>query len=134
MSTDLPNLDEVQARADAATEGQWSGDDEHGEIPGAAPAWVVSRRAEDGRWVHDLADVWGPDAPANAAFIAHARTDVPALLKATRAALRVADQLERLAARHPDSETGQVEAAAAHEIRSAVTAHIDITPRKPADD
>lgn len=53
--------------------------------------------------------------------------DVPALSAAIRDVLAVADQLDRLAARHPDSETGHVETAAAHEIRAAITAHIDTT-------
>lgn len=71
----------------------------------------------------------------DAAFASAA--DVPTLIdevKRLRAAVRdvldVANQFDRLAACHPDSETGQVESAAASEIRRAVTAHIDNTTKE----
>ena len=71
----------------------------------------------------------------DAAFASAA--DVPDLIdevKRLRAAMRdvldVANQFNRLAARHLDSETGQVESAVAHEIRRAVIAHIDIAPKE----
>lgn len=98
--TTLPSLDAIQARADA-----WRDAKEH------------SHESQ-----HQLVVA----VAAASASVA----DVPVLVAALRAALAVADQLDRLASRHPDSETGQVETAAAHEIRRAVTAHIDTTPKE----
>lgn len=54
----------------------------------------------------------------------------PAPSTMAQSVLDVADRFDRLAARHPDSETGQVEIAAAHEIRRAIAAHIDTTPKE----
>ena len=71
-------LDEIQARADAATEGPWT--------------WAARTTADGDEWaVFDGGDSalaanrdgWAPDA----AFIAAARTDVPRLVAALRAVL-----------------------------------------------
>lgn len=71
-------LDEIQARADAATEGPWT--------------WAAHTTADGDEWaVFDGGDSalaanrdgWAPDA----AFIAAARTDVPRLVAALRAVL-----------------------------------------------
>ena len=73
-------LDEIQARADAATEGPWT--------------WAAHTTADGDEWaVFDGGDSaiaanrdgWAPDA----AFIAAARTDLPRLVAALRAVLEV---------------------------------------------
>ena len=56
--------------------------------------------------------------------------EVRALVRTIQAVLEVADGFERLASRHPESETGQVEAAVANEIRCAVIVRIDTTPKE----
>lgn len=88
----LDRLDEIQARADAATDGPWT--------------WASHRTVDGDEWAvfdpHDWAlasnrDGWTPDAE----FIAAARTDVPWLIEqvrkldaALRAVLDVCDELE----------------------------------------
>ena len=104
--TDL--LDEIQDRADHATEGPWfrgrfsigAGLD-HGD-PDAIPVERVIM-------------------PGDAVFIAHAREDVPRMVAALRAVLRQADALDELAA----SPIGSVHAGAlslgARSVRRAIT-------------
>ena len=127
-----PKLADITQRAEAATEGPWEVDgsevSQHWSLP---EPWLTVASNE----VACMSYCYGGSARGierdeDAAFIAHARTDVPALSAAVRDVLAVADQLDRLAARHPDSETGRVETAAAHEIRTAITAHIDTTPKE----
>ena len=82
------DLARIEARAAAATEGPWvveTPESVYGHDGG--PDWA------DLRWVSDRATVadddppWlGPVATADAEFIAHARTDVPALVAALREA------------------------------------------------
>jgi hypothetical protein len=67
-------LAEIAARAGAATPGPWCTDDweiYRGSEPGAGAEWIGETCRAVGRSVEDC---------ANAAFIAAARTDVPALL------------------------------------------------------
>ena len=89
----------------------------------------ITQRAEARAAYEGRSDAeYDPDVATDLACASAA--DVPALSTAIHDVLAVADQFDRLAARHPDSETGQVETAAAHEIRRAVTAHIDTTPKE----
>ena len=71
-------LNEIEARANAATEGPWEADPLEGNLD--APGGGV-RVAEVGMWRDDDAN-----------FIARARTDVPALVAALRAVLDLADR------------------------------------------
>ena len=89
-------LEEIKARVEAATRGPWLDMDGGGEISDR-PAHVVTRADSGTPWfICDLQDDLG-DPPegwedtstgpggcpvANAAFIAHARQDVPTLIKA----------------------------------------------------
>lgn len=90
-------LDEIQARADSATVGPWEAGhrssldwlsqspaiDNDGHEPGSA---VGPADAVDPLW----GSLWpSRNATADAEFIAHARTDLPALVAALRAALAV---------------------------------------------
>lgn len=80
-------LGEVEARANAATEGPWK----RWEGPGGGPGLnIVGADASlvacaDGSVGRD--DAWLPHVEPNAAFIAAARTDVPRLVAALRMAL-----------------------------------------------
>jgi len=89
----------IEARAQAASPGPWdygtgySSDGERQSVTKADKAdfLVLSLNGEDAPlWLIDNADVIpavtgdGPNAKANAEFIAHARTDVPALLALVR--------------------------------------------------
>lgn len=67
-------LDQIEARANAATKGPW----EFGTCDGGCCNWADT---ESG------AQVFGADTPETADFIVHARTDVPALVAALRAVL-----------------------------------------------
>lgn len=86
------DLDAIEARANAATDGPWLGYDERSDLreenPDVNPMWVVAHMEPDGvNWVRDIADIGGGEQDeADAEFIAHARTDVPALVAALREA------------------------------------------------
>lgn len=68
-------LDDIKARAAAATDGPWSVSDwEDGVFT------VDEETAEDGRGFLSLNE-------SNATFIAHARTDIPDLLRVVEAAV-----------------------------------------------
>ena len=78
--TDAPDLNAIEARANAATKGPWvwqANDDGY-------PQQIVGN--DDGLVL--VAETFiGPEHfPSEAEFIAHARTDVPALVAALRAA------------------------------------------------
>lgn len=80
----MKRLDEIEARANAATEGPW--EVEHHYARGVG-RYVVSE-------VHPPVECEGNGAGGvyrseDAEFIAHARTDVPALVSALRAVLEV---------------------------------------------
>jgi len=85
-------LTRVEAAAAAATDGPWSADDEHGDIPGAAPAWCVSQATDDGAYLRDVAY---PLTESDAAFIALSRDVVPRMAAGYRALLEVRDDLRR---------------------------------------
>ena len=91
--TDLTDadLDAIEQRANAASEGPWSQDSDD---PGLV--WGEQRSSGDGYWSL-FASETGHDAtaqPQDAEFIAHARTDVPALLAEVRR-LRAMEQRVR---------------------------------------
>ena len=78
-------LDEIQARADAATRGPWS-------IWRSGTDYPQSVVANDDGLSLVAETFTGPQHPAaDAEFIAHARTDVPALGAALRAVLELCD-------------------------------------------
>ena len=121
-----PSLAGIEKRAAAATAGPWF-QGRNGR-PHESTCDVYSKREPHEPDSHDIATYVHSE--EDAAFITDARTAVPAQAAAVRDVLAVADQLDRLAARHPDSETGRIETAVAHEIRAAITAHIDTTPKE----
>lgn len=86
--TDL-DLDRLRALADAATPGPWVDYNERADLAAdIRPMWVVGQMDESGvNWIRDIADVGGDDQDAaDAAFIAAARTAVPALTARAEAA------------------------------------------------
>ena len=78
----MNRLNEIEARANAATEGPWEAKSETPTMAGAV--WNLRITGKPGirmnvtEWQHGM---------ENAEFIAHARTDVPALVAALRAVL-----------------------------------------------
>ena len=129
--SDAPDYDAIEARANAATPGRWVYSDviegDHNVTHGG---WDVARcsdggyaRAKEGSTDLDIHE----QAAKNAEFIAHARTDVPALiarcreLEAKVAAVRVeADS----ALAHPDPYLWQV----GHAIEAILDSTGDPTP------
>ena len=117
MTTD--EIEAALARAEAATPEPWTvrTEQETGEWGSVLSTWIDAVEARVGDIVRWEDDYGNPHMPADAAFIAAARTDVPALgnaLLASRkreATMRVAcevvlrdlDMLNRLTAGHPDS-------------------------------
>ena len=107
------DLDAIEQRTNAATEGPWFQDSDN---PGLV--WGEQRSDGDGYWSL-FASETGHDAtaePQDAEFIAHARSDVPALLAEVRR-LRAMEQRVREYARHlarpfadgvPDREGEQI--------------------------
>lgn len=86
----MNRLDEIEARANAATEGPWEWEGEaKGEWEIGANSLVPSRRPDDPVLYGYGYDASGIEvkSPADAEFIAHARTDVPALVSVARYAL-----------------------------------------------
>ena len=86
----------IRARADAATEGPWEWEGEAGEDRLQFDnSLIACRGTEDPvlcAWGHDA---YGIDVgKADAEFIAHARTDLPALLAAVEAVLELHDMGE----------------------------------------
>ena len=89
----MNRLDKIEARTNAATEGPWEWDGESNE---PWPAGDNSLRSVSGAKDDLVLYAWGYDAygieaarDADAEFIAHARTDVPALVAALRAVLKL---------------------------------------------
>jgi hypothetical protein len=91
MSTGIrARLDAMQARAEAATEGPWEA------VPTVRAAIVAFDNDDSGYWT-DVAD--GFETEADAAFVAAARTDLPALLGFAR---------DVLALHRPERPTGNL--------------------------
>ena len=77
------NLDEMQARCDAATKGPWTFTREATTEENDIPCWVL----ESALGLPDvLCRYWATSfvGAKDAAFIAHARTDIPALIAEVR--------------------------------------------------
>lgn len=98
MTDPRETLARIRKRADAATEGPWApwldqdGAKHMGGLLMVGNAEAVIPDGEefvDGVDVNPIAHVY---VPPDRAFIAHARTDVPALVAALRAVLDVADR------------------------------------------
>ena len=80
----MNRLDQIEARANAATEGPWEWEgDAKAEWEEGANSLVPSRRPDDPVLYGYGYDASGIEVktPADAEFIAHARTDVPWLLE-----------------------------------------------------
>ena len=105
----MNRLNEIEARANAATEGPWEWEgDAKAEWEIGANSLVPSRRPDDPVLYGYGYDASGIEvkSPADAEFIAHARTDVPALVAALRAVLELHPREVVMAA---DPEFGQME-------------------------
>lgn len=77
------DLDAIKARCEAATPGPWIAETETDGDQHEWWSYVVGVRAEvpeQWQWVFKFDDDYGTDQTADATFIAHARTDVPALV------------------------------------------------------
>ena len=105
----MNRLDEIEARANAATEGPWEWEGEaKAEWEIGANSLVPSRRPDDPVLYGYGYDASGIEVknPADAEFIAHSRTDVPALLDALEKVLRLHPRVVVL---HADPEFGRME-------------------------
>lgn len=80
------DLDAIEARANAATEGPWWRREGHAEIDGQNYAEVlIPGRVECGSYCYGgTSTIEGDRLDADLAFIAHARADVPALVAEVR--------------------------------------------------
>ena len=94
--TAADRLDKIQARADAATDGPWSSH-AFGYSGDGEPSSIVVHHGKfnwqavrDGEFVASMPR-WDAQESDDAVFIAHARTDVPALVAAVRAVLDVCE-------------------------------------------
>ena len=88
----MNRLNEIEARANAATDGPWEWEgDAKAEWEEGANSLVPSRRPDDPVLYGYGYDASGIEVktPADAEFIAHARQDVPALVAALRAVLKL---------------------------------------------
>lgn len=94
------DLDAIQARADAATEGPWKVTDlsNHGH---RGTLWVdIDRPADGSMTVAELTEADGVEViwkTTDAEFIAHARTDIPALIAEVKALRGKVAEVEELA-------------------------------------
>ena len=131
--TAADRLDEIQARADAATDGPWEARHRAGLDWLSQSPHVDNDGHEPGSSV-GLADavdpLWGSlwpsrNANADAEFIAHARADVPALVAALRAVLDACSTYEKTQAIYR-IEMGQ------REIIRVVRAEIEAALREVA--
>lgn len=91
--TDI-DLDAIEARANAATEGPWLRREGHAEIDGQNYAEVlIPGRVECGSYCYGgRSTIEGDRLDADLAFIAAARTDLPAVVAALRDALAEVEQ------------------------------------------
>lgn len=114
----IDRLDEIQARADNATDGPWQVSPDGPAEGYAGPIYTESDFTDVPELVSD--GTWLP----NAEFIAHARTDVPALVAALQAALVKCDRLEALAVMrdNPYDDFSRGARAAISEIRKPIEA------------
>ena len=116
----LLRLADVEAREAAIPPGPWFLD-----ADGGSGVYTEARPSSTSR---DVALSYEPEIEA---FIAESRTVIPTLTSVVRAMLNLAEQFDRLAARHPLTETGLVESSVAHEIFTIISEHIDLTEGDP---
>ena len=96
------DLDAIEARVDRATEGSWNADGPWYPPEGDDCYPLVSAgksRIAVAAIVREYDGPWYPQRSADLAFIAHARTDVPALVAESRAAREVVEAAVDLAER-----------------------------------
>lgn len=112
----MNRLDGIEARANAATEGPWEWEGEaKAEWEIGANSLVPSRRPDDPVLYGYGYDASGIEVktPADAEFIAHARTDVPWLLEQVDRRDKALEKVLRLHPRvvvlHADPEFGRME-------------------------
>jgi len=89
-------LTEIEARAEAATEGPWEVarfDYEDGAINWQV--WCGAGTDNDKAHGYNCDDLWAPNVRKTSEFIAHARTDIPYLLARLRSAERVVEAARR---------------------------------------
>ena len=94
----MNRLNEIEARANAATEGPWEWEgDAKAEWEEGANSLVPSRRPDDPVLYGYGYDASGIEVktPADAELIAHARTDVPDMAAALRAVLAIHTPVDR---------------------------------------
>ena len=94
----MNRLNEIEARANAATEGPWEWEGEaKAEWELGANSLVPSRRPDDPVLYGYGYDASGIEVktPADAEFIAHARTDMPDMAAALRAVLAIHTPVDR---------------------------------------
>ena len=94
------DLDEIERRASAATEGPWTGREVKHRDPDGRVIGVELGAAHD-----DHAAIFGANPEADAEFIAAARTDVPRLVAEVRR-LQAENENLRVIARHLDEGCG----------------------------
>ncbi len=108
IMTPMPNmhkpldLDAIEARANAATPGPWEVEEYVGVLESTSVLDRVSEPTHD--WERRIIASSLPDEPADAAFIAHARTDVPALIAEVRRLRVMEARLKEVILRSPYCE------------------------------
>ena len=118
-----PSLAGIEQRTAVATEGPWEASGSH-----VVTSWTG---ASDWSGPIDDRELVATSSPADAAFIAHARTDVPALTAAVRDVLKVAAPHWEWATRRetkfgrPASDASCV--CEVCKIVRALAAHLDLT-------
>ncbi len=132
---DLPRLADIGERAEKATKGEWFR--EYGDVVTAADdprdvadGYEEPRSARVVRRAPHL-DMRDSQAIADAEFIAHARTDAPAMHAALTAVLARCDQIESMPVpQDPGMSqteiTRRVVDTIVRSVRAAITEHIEI--------
>jgi hypothetical protein len=123
MSESKPHLRDVEARAEAATEGPWHRHD-FGHAGEQEPSSIVIHTGEFDHASLLLGEggavawmpTWDRDEDLDATFIAASRTDVPALTAAIRAVLDLLDGYEGRGRITVDMQN----------VRDTISAHIDL--------
>ena len=124
-------ISQALALSEAATDGPWRADDEHGLMPGATPAWCVSRTNEAEAFLGDIAysPQGHPQEQENAEFTAAARTLLPAFAKALGDVLATVEahgEWARFESADPGVDSWAIPT---HLIQGAITAALsEVTP------
>lgn len=103
MADVTERLDEVEARAEAATDGPW--------VNYSPNPKVIREQAIYSEWLEDIPEAKSSEiaalmTPPDAEFIAHARTDLPDLLAVVKRVLAWADHMEQSAEALYESSEG----------------------------